>query len=145
MDYAWALLASRVGPFILLGRDRILGLGDASFLTPPLIEHLHNKNIWYLYQIRDRTLSATLPDNWLSSSSLGLNDDLATIWNTFCAGLSLAGIHLNDRADLLIWCGGDLSEKYHCSKCYTEIINSIWPSNIKGWEKKIGAGISPTN
>jgi len=35
------------GHSVFLGRDHILGLRDASFLTPPLIEHLHTKNIWY--------------------------------------------------------------------------------------------------
>jgi hypothetical protein len=42
-DNPLALLASRLGHSITLGRDHILGLDDASILPPQLVAHLTHK------------------------------------------------------------------------------------------------------
>jgi hypothetical protein len=82
-------------------------LGDATTLPPQLIAHLHFKNIWYLYQARDQSISASFPDRWISNDALELNTELAPLWNTLCLALAHSGIHLNELDDQLQWLGGD--------------------------------------
>jgi len=95
---------SASGHSITLGHNQILGLGDASFLTPQPITHLHKRNIWYLYQIRERSLLATLPERWHIAR---------TQWwpcyklELFFSALTLDGIYLIDRDDHPLWFGGD--------------------------------------
>lgn len=122
---------------IELGRDRILGPGDLSLLPPQLVSHLHTQNVWFLYQARIRPSSAHTPDSWISSDTLGLSADLATIWNNFCLALTLSGIHLNNSEDTLQWSGGNHSGLLTIQNIYTDIANSHWHTNISGWTKRL--------
>jgi hypothetical protein len=129
------------GHSITLGRDRILGLGDATILPPQLIAQLHSKNIWYLYQARDRSISASLPDRWISNDTLELSAELAPLWNTFCSALALVGIHLNELDDQLQWSRGDHSSNLTVQNVYTEITHTLWQLILRAGENNFGAGI----
>lgn len=67
------------GHSIRIGCDRILGSGINSILPPQMIAHLHERNLWYLYQARDRTTASSFPERWISSDSLGLCAEHATL------------------------------------------------------------------
>ena len=107
------------GHSISLGRDRILGLDDLVTLSPRLIAHLHTKDIWYLYQMCDVTRPAYLPDCWINSTALGLDDEISSEWHIFCTKLSQSGIHLIYSVDTLQW-PGETARAYSLYKMFTQ-------------------------
>lgn len=122
------LVTSKRGHSIAFGRDRILGMDDAATLSPQPIAHLHSKNFWYLYRIRDTSRSDFLPDSWITSASLGLNTELSRDWNNFCSTLTHLGIHLSESEDLLQWSGGILTVQ----NVYAAISNLQGHTNVGG-------------
>jgi hypothetical protein len=71
------------GHLIFLGRDKILGLGDRSFLSQALITHLRRKKITVLAQAKGHLDHFSLTENWICSSELGITGELAFEWDQF--------------------------------------------------------------
>jgi hypothetical protein len=102
------------GQSVLIGQDKILGIGNPSLLSPDLLLVLKDKNIRYLYQARAQNLQGCYIAQWKSSLDLGLSGALANEWSSFCKVLIGLGVHLQHREDLLIWTGGDNSGFTFC-------------------------------
>jgi hypothetical protein len=69
------------GHTINIGTDCIIGLGGASTLPPPLIQHLNRHNTWYLYQARLPCAPGNPTGGWKSSSQLDIPPNLSEDWN----------------------------------------------------------------
>jgi hypothetical protein len=95
------------GTKILIGRDKILGLGDQSFLSPLLCARLEALGYSYLFQVKRPVAAPSLLDDWLDSAYLSLDGPLALEWSRYTSALKGAGITLTDQPDLLLWAGGD--------------------------------------
>jgi hypothetical protein len=102
----WLRWKPGVGSEILLGRDRILGLGDRSLLSPLLVSMLHSKNITSLAQVRAPTGVIHFPNNWMGSGDLSLSGQIAIEWEFFTTALRSAGVSLTDGPDVLFGLGG---------------------------------------
>jgi hypothetical protein len=76
------------GHSIIIGRDYITGLGPTSILSPPVIEHLNNKNIHYLYQAVIYNVHRYVIDGWISSHDLALSPNLTVEWKGYCMDLT---------------------------------------------------------
>jgi hypothetical protein len=63
------------GHSVLIGLDKILGIGDSSLLSQELLMALKNKDICYLYQARAQSSTGFITDQWKSNLDLGLIGD----------------------------------------------------------------------
>jgi len=89
----WLRWNPRSGKLIEIGGDRILGMGEKSFLSENF-PSLHCKNIFSLAQAKrtgDKTFSS-IP--WLKSNEIGLSSALATEWDIFKKALIDSGAYL---------------------------------------------------
>jgi hypothetical protein len=100
------------GDSIIMGKDEILGMGNASYLSTELIKHLNDNKVYYLYQVRRVTAHGTFCTNSLTNFDLGLVGDLALEWDHFRHGLIEAVIALSDSQDELRWTGGAIAPAY---------------------------------
>jgi len=121
----------------LIGVDKILGIGDSSFLSQELLLALKHKYVCYLYQARAFSSSGFITDQWISSSDLGLSGNLALEWSSFCKDLVISGIHLQPIDDFLLWTGGDQSGMLTVKNVYNALTKKIWPHQIAGWRKPL--------
>jgi hypothetical protein len=74
-----------MGESILIGKDRILGMGDAAILSEELISTLNQKGVHYLYQAYCEPRRGMICSNWYTSDELELEGHLASEWKTFVA------------------------------------------------------------
>jgi hypothetical protein len=121
----WLYWKSGSGHSIILGKDCIIGLDKASYLSIQLITHLNSKNIRYLFQARGSTRSRILSDDWISSIELDLSTEHVVEWDNYYMKLSRSGIQLQDIDDQLMWSGGDRSGLLTVKNVYTGITNSL--------------------
>jgi hypothetical protein len=121
----WLYWKSGSGHSIILGKDCIIGLDKASYLSIQLITHLNSKNIRYLFQARGSTRSRILSDDWISSIELDLSTEHVVEWDNYYMKLSRSGIQLQDTDDQLMWSGGDRSGLLTVKNVYTGITNSL--------------------
>jgi hypothetical protein len=89
----WLSWCPGTGQQIIVGRDRILGIGDASFLSEDLLYRLNQKHITTLAHASLRRDPLTLAEVWRSSSELEISGDLGKEWDFFTQALSGAGIY----------------------------------------------------
>jgi hypothetical protein len=68
------------GHHVVLGRDRILGMGDLSFLSQSLIDTLRQKQITVLAQAWRQHEHDSFLTSWVSSLDLDITGDLAVEW-----------------------------------------------------------------
>jgi hypothetical protein len=71
------------GQLIALGKDRILGMGENSFLSLNILSALHCQNIFTLAQAMRHYDRQHLSSTWLNSNDLGFTGDLAIEWEHF--------------------------------------------------------------
>jgi exonuclease III len=114
---------------IEVGRDVMLGLGKLALLSTNLLEHLHRKNIFFLFQIKSNQSGGHLSDCWLRSEELGLDAALAVEWNGFTRRLMESGVRLLNRPDLLLWTGGDRSGALNAKNVYSALAAKCWSLN----------------
>jgi hypothetical protein len=79
------------GHLIDLGKDRILGMGDRSFLSINLMDALKDQNILTLAQARNISSDQTISSYWLTNEDLGLEGDLALEWDLYRRSLIDSG------------------------------------------------------
>jgi hypothetical protein len=66
----WLSWAPGNGHLIEVGRDSLLGLGKLAMLSTDLLKHLHQKNLFFLYQFISSHSGGLLSDRWLSSEEI---------------------------------------------------------------------------
>jgi hypothetical protein len=85
-----------------VGRDRIVGLEEDSFLSIALIKELNQKQISVLAQVwRSHDLDTVLP-TWLSSFDMNLSGPLAEEWEKYKRALQASTIAISNTEDELI-------------------------------------------
>jgi hypothetical protein len=99
----WLSWVPGSGHLISIGRDQILGLGDKSFLSHDILEHLKKKKITVLAQAKNHFDHNTLTKNWFGSVDLGLTGALAAEWDLFHRALIGAGATIRDTTYQLMW------------------------------------------
>ena len=117
------------GYLIEVGRDVMLGLGKLALLSSNLLDHLHRKNIFFLFQIKSNQSGGHLSDCWLRSEELGLDAALAVEWIGFTRKLMESGVRLLNRPDLLLWTGGDRSGALSANNVYSALAAKCWSLN----------------
>jgi hypothetical protein len=68
----WLTWVPGNGHLIEVGRDCVLGLGKHAMLSTDLLNLLHQKNLYFLYQFISSSSGGLLSDHWLSSEEIGL-------------------------------------------------------------------------
>jgi hypothetical protein len=76
------------GETIQEGRDRIMRMGQQSFLSKELISALKFQGITFIYQDSVTTLSDPLSTYWIDATKLGFIDELASEWEDYRSALS---------------------------------------------------------
>jgi hypothetical protein len=112
------------GKEISLGRDKILGLENRSILSPQLRNRLSSQNFLFLAQLKVTAGAPLLPDRWIHSSLLQLQDPLALEWDAFTLALQSAGISLSNDRDSLLWAGGDASGNLTVKNVYKALLHT---------------------
>ena len=79
---------------IAIGEDKILEMGDKSFLSVNPIYALHYRNIYTLAQAMNTNDNLKISDSWLRSNEIGLSGDLAIEWDHFRKKLMDSGVYL---------------------------------------------------
>jgi len=106
----WLVWCPGTGQQIKIGRDRVLGLGDASLLSEELLACLQHKHITSLAQAALSRNPFTFVEVLRSNKELELFGDLFIEWETYTKALCEAGITLQEESkDSLPWKGGDAS------------------------------------
>jgi hypothetical protein len=129
------------GNEIRIGRDKILGLGDLSILSPTLSTRLASQHCTFLAQIKVPTGALPLPDSWLDSGTLSLDGSIAIEWCRYTSALKGAGISLSDQPDTLLWAGGDATGSITVKNIYAAFLHQMrlevdcsWIRQIWKWE-----------
>jgi hypothetical protein len=121
------------GHLISISRDRILGLGDSSFLSDALITLLRQQRITVLAQAKGSQDHFTYSENWICSEELGITGNLATEWVCYHRALIGVGVTIQDTTDTLIWIGGDSSGTISVKNIYSSLISAQRYLTCGGW------------
>jgi hypothetical protein len=130
----WLCWAPGSGHLISIGTDRIIGLGNLSFLSQSLVSMLKQNHIHTLAQARKCSNSTSLCDYWLTSIDINLRGSLATEWDLFRKALIDTGIILQNTKDKLMWTGGDNSGIPSVKKNYRGIVTTKCLKRIDRWQ-----------
>jgi hypothetical protein len=115
-------------------------LENRSILSSQLRTQLSSQNLFFLAQLKVASCASFLPDHWLHSSSLQLQDPLAKEWDAFTLALISAGISVSNKRDSLLWAGGDTLGILTVKNVYEALLHphnifveSLWLMNIWKW------------
>lgn len=72
----WIVWSHGDGKSIVIGKDRILGMGDAVLLSKELLVSINRKGIFFLYQAQKEAQVGRITLNWFSSTDLELTRQL---------------------------------------------------------------------
>jgi len=125
------------GQLIALRKDRILGLGNNSFLSCNLLSMLNHRNILTLAQARRHSDNQHLSSYWLSNSDLGFSRDIAAEWDLFRRALIDTGAILRNTEDDLMWIGGDNYRSPKVKNIYWAIISTKNIEKVGTWRQFI--------
>ena len=89
------------GNAIIIGRNVISGLNEASFLLEEPIRELNKKHIFFLFQASRPSSLSLLGQNWIMSNELNLEGDLGFEWEKYKNLFLHAGIVLKEHPDEL--------------------------------------------
>jgi hypothetical protein len=121
------------GCSVLIGLEKILGMGNTSLLSSELLLALKNHHIRYLYQAKAQTSWGFVIDQWRSSEDLGLTGNLALEWKNYIRALNSSGVQLRTGEDNLLWTGGDQSRVLSAKNVYNALAIKCWPHQISSW------------
>jgi hypothetical protein len=125
------------GHHVVLGRDKILGMGDRSFLSHTLISLLRQKNILLLSQARGQLDQVSTTTNWIRSNELGITGDLAAEWDQFrISTYWFRSLH-QDKDDELMWTRGDSSGFLTVKNAYMALLSTQRLPSFGGWRLKV--------
>jgi hypothetical protein len=126
------------GTQIVLGKDRILGMGNSSFLSTNLINALHLRNVKTLAQVSSPS------EDWVFSFHTG---KVAENWgsqvnwtgngNSLDLLLLIRERSVIDKEDSLSWAGGDDSGVPTVKNFYMSIIRSKNLNKVEVWKTSI--------
>jgi hypothetical protein len=85
---------------ITIGRDKILGIGDRSFLHEEVITLLNKKQLTTLAQASMARDPVTFAEVWRSDEDLELTGIHATDWYNYTVELNRAGVTLHEGAKI---------------------------------------------
>jgi hypothetical protein len=125
------------GCSIQVGRDQIMGLGNLSLVSAPLLNALKSRGLTFLYQARNQSPLAPWLSYWKDSRQLGLIGDLAHDWERFIHSLEGAGILLGPKEDELRWSGGDGSGFQKVKNLYKAVSEVLWGPANGEWVLKL--------
>jgi hypothetical protein len=126
-----------MGESILIGKDCILGMGDATILSGDLISSLNLKGVHYLYQANFEPRPRMICSNWITSDELDLEGQLASKWKNFRCALINTGVQLLMRPEKLKWMGGDSSGLISVKNVYEATEKKKQNFVIGGWRKSL--------
>jgi hypothetical protein len=75
------------GSSILIGLDKIFGIGNSSLLSIELQLSPKERKLWHLYQDKYQSSLGFITNQWKSSEELDLLGNLATERHSFCKPL----------------------------------------------------------
>jgi hypothetical protein len=128
----WIVWSPKDGKSIVIGKDRILGLGDAALLSEELLAAINRKGIFFLYQVQKEAQVGRITQNWFSSTDLELTGHLHEEWSLFRRAL-INGVFLQANPDLLKWSGGNSTGLITVKNVYLAAATLKWNNNFGGW------------
>jgi hypothetical protein len=128
---------------IEIGRDSILGLGNKSMLSPPLLARLHSKGFHFLYQLKHTPSRGQIGENWINGTFLKLEPDLEAEWNRLHTAINWSRNPPSGEANSLIWTGGDNTGIFTVKNAYHAIATKFWRQHDEAWRKKLWKGDCP--
>jgi hypothetical protein len=129
----WLSWKPENGYSILIGLDKILGIGNTTILSQELLLALKIQNIHYLYQTKAQSSWGYISDQWRSNEDLGLSGILALEWKTYIRALIYSGVQLRSGKDILLWTGGDQSRFIQAKIVYNALALKLRPQQITTW------------
>jgi ribonuclease HI len=136
----WLRWKPGTGSDIQIGRDKVLGLGNFSILSPSLRSQLSLINLSTLAQAQGPSVSPIFPGAWIHSSDLFLQGQFAAEWDDYTTALKSAGVVLSNSPDYLLWAGGDESGLLNVKNAYVALrpplancIEAPWLHSIWDW------------
>ena len=114
----------------MIGKDRILGMGDATLLSEELLVAINGKGIFFLYQAQKEAQVGIITLNWFSSTDLELTRQLQEEWSLFRRALILNGVFLQANPDILKWSGGNSTGLITVKNVYLEATTMKWNNNF---------------
>jgi hypothetical protein len=79
----WHVWKPRSSHLIDIGMERILGLGEVSFLSASLLKTLKKKGVSALAQARSPQIHESFMTNWTSNEDLALVGNLVKEWDRY--------------------------------------------------------------
>jgi hypothetical protein len=125
------------GHSIIIGKDRILGMGIKAFLSAELLQTLNQNSVHYLSQANKDLRPGTICSTWYDSGDLNLSGVLATEWEGYRSALIESGVQLRNRPDALIWTGGDSYGQISAKNVYNALMTLQWSVRTGGWRKRV--------
>jgi hypothetical protein len=68
----WLAWSPGSGHSILIGKDRVLGIGLSAILSEELIQAINRKGVYYLYHATCEPRAGMVCSNWLTREELDL-------------------------------------------------------------------------
>jgi len=102
---------------VAIGRDKIMGLEDKSYLTPERVTSLKQKNITVLSQAWNNVGHIGRSHSWYSYTDLSLSCLLAVEWDPYIKDLISSNFSIMDGNKILMWTGGYHSIYLTTKKC----------------------------
>jgi hypothetical protein len=133
----WIAWSPGNGHSILIGKDNILGMGSGALLSEELIDIINRKGFHCLSQVQGEAQAGSIIQNWKSSDELGLIRLINTEWSLYRRTLINNGIHLQEKADILKWTGGDCSGHITVKNVYLAVENRKWNEKLDSWKKAL--------
>jgi hypothetical protein len=121
------------GKSIVIGKDRILGMGDAVLLSKELLVSINRKGIFFLYQAQKEAQVGRITLNWFSSTDLELTRQLQEEWSLFRRALILNGVFLQANPDILKWSGDNSTGLITVKNVYLAAATMKWNNNFGYW------------
>jgi hypothetical protein len=119
----WLAWLAGLGESIMIGKYKILGMGDTTLLFGELISLLNQQGVYYLYQVIKEPRSGMVGPNWITSAEMSLMGSLATKWQEFRCAILNNGFQLKRKPYDLVWMGGDSLGRISVKNVYDAIEN----------------------
>jgi len=120
---------------IMIGRDRILGMGVSTVLSKDLIQAINRKGIYYFHQAFEDPRAGMVATNWYSGEALELVGPLLVERHNFRCDLINSGILFQDKPDALILTGGDQTGIISVKNVYLAVEKLKWIHTTRIWRK----------
>lgn len=120
------------GITIIIGKDRIFEMGDATLLLEELIDNLNKKGLFYLFQAQKPPKVGLIGTNWFTSEDLDLIGHLQGEWNRYRLALINNDV-LQTKPDSLKWVGGNKYCLITVKNIYMASKKLKWTYISSGW------------